>query len=355
MEPLKLMFSPDLVAKLNRGLAATYQEVDLTPLVFTTEWVNLELNERVNHIASVLYELWPKDFERAHVHLLDLADWFFKEKDHIQGYVYMFLPNYVQRFGLADPDLALSVIERLTVLVSCEFAIRPLLIQHQDLVMQKMLDWAKYPNHSVRRLASEGCRPRLPWGLALQSFINNPDPIFPILDALANDDSLYVRKSVANNLNDICKSHPEKAIAWAVKHKGQADWVINHGLRTLLKRGDQNALQLLGWNEVKISNTVIHLVNPIKLGETATFNIEFELEMDADQLRLEYKIDYYRPTKSSPKVFMLGKQTLKAGKHQRQISISFKDLSTRKHYAGPHQLSFIANGVVLQTIGFEVE
>ena len=163
--------------------------------------------------------------------------------------------------------------------------------------MQRMLVWSKHPHPSVRRLSSEGCRPRLPWAMGLPAFKKDPSLILPILENLKCDPSEYVRRSVANNLNDIAKDHPDIALKIAKKWKGvdpATDWIIKHGGRTLLKRGHESILNLHGFNtNAKAFIKDLTLSKKVTIGDSLLFDFSFfHQEATATSFRLEYVIDY---------------------------------------------------------------
>ncbi len=168
------------------------------------------------------------------------------------GFVAIFLSDFVASYGLHDFDFSLDALRGFTKHGSAEFAVRPFLIADQKRALKTMRRWAEDECEHVRRLASEGSRPRLPWGMRLPSLVTDPSPTAPILEALKGDSALYVRKSVANHLNDITKDHPEWVMqrleAWDLREERQS-WIAKHACRTLIKRGHPRALQLFGFAE----------------------------------------------------------------------------------------------------------
>ena len=220
-------------------------------------------------------------------------------------------------------------------------------------MMQQMLEWSRHPNHHLRRLASEGCRPRLPWAKALPAFKQNPDDILPILENLKNDPSEYVRKSVANNLNDISKDHPELVVSIAKKwkdHTKNTDWIIKHACRTLLKQGNAEVMQLHGFGsskKIKLQNFEI-LTPHVNIGDYLAFRFLLQnLENKPKKIRLEYAIYYQKANGTlSKKVFMISEKEYPA---QSETTIlrkqSFKLISTRKFHPGLHQIGIIINGI----------
>jgi len=218
--------------------------------------------------------------------------------------------------------------------------------------MAQMRKWSLNENHHLRRLASEGCRPRLPWAPPLRAFISDPTSVIPILEELKKDDSLYVRKSVANHLNDISKDHPKLVLNIAKRWFGPSDhtnWIVKHGLRTLLKKGDKKVLSIFGLDNSK------HIkINNLSLSETKIcigdfIHFEFNIFNNSStnrNIRLEYKIDFVKANNStSGKVFHISEFNL-APNSSKPLKRKqwFKNLTTRKHYPGSHKITIIVNG-----------
>ena len=226
--------------------------------------------------------------------------------------------------------------------------------------MKQMLKWSKDKNHHLRRLSSEGCRPRLPWAMALPAFKKDPSPILPILENLKNDESEYVRKSVANNLNDISKDNPELVLEIIKKWKGKSkntDWIVKHASRSLLKSGNPEALEIFGVSS-KVNVDVLKLKiakKKIKIGESNTFAFTIHSKEKKDiKLRLEYFVHYVKVNGSlSKKIFKISETKYSPGE-TREItrSHSFKNNSIRKHNAGEHKISIVCNGVEKATASF---
>jgi 3-methyladenine DNA glycosylase AlkC len=221
--------------------------------------------------------------------------------------------------------------------------------------MKQMLEWSQHPHHCVRRFASEGCRPRLPWGMGIPALKKDPSPILPILENLKNDESLFVRKSVANNLNDIAKDHPDIVIqivkAWKGNSK-ETDWIIKQGCRTLLKKADVNIYKIFGYSgSSKCEINSLKLSKPkLKIGERLQFSFQLKpAGKKACPLRIEYAVYYVKANgKQSRKIFQLIE---KAYEPDATYSIKreqrFQDFTTRKHYPGKHKLGIVVNGVEL--------
>jgi DNA alkylation repair enzyme len=213
----------------------------------------------------------------------------------------------------------------------------------------------------VRRLSSEGCRPALPWGQALNSFKKDPSPVLPILTRLKTDPSVYVRRSVANNLNDISKTHPDLVAKIAKDWYGvneNTNWVVKHGCRTLLKRGNRKVLAIFGYHDVASIEVADFAIDKASLaiGDEITFSFAVAAE-EATKVRLEYGIDYVKANgKRNRKIFQISEISLKEkSKKLYSKKHSFANLSTRKHYPGSHSITLIVNGAEQGTLDFELE
>ena len=274
----------------------------------------------------------------------------------------MYFPDFVEVYGQDERHLELSIaaLERYTPFSSSEFAVRPFIIKQEKRMMQQMAIWATHENEHVRRLASEGCRPALPWGQALPNFKKDPSPLINILEQLKVDPSLYVRKSVANNLNDISKTHPELvakiARDWYGKHE-HTDWIVKHGCRTLLKKGNREVLAIFGYHDasaVDIRDFALGTAS-IACGESLTFSFSV-LAKETTKIRLEYAIDYVKASgKRNRKIFQISEILLKANQEKDYIkNHSFAALSTRKHFPGTHSITLIVNGTGRDTLDFEL-
>jgi 3-methyladenine DNA glycosylase AlkC len=224
-----------------------------------------------------------------------------------------------------------------------------------------MCDWAEDENEHVRRLASEGSRPRLPWSFQLKNLVADPSPTGPILERLKADPSLYVRKSVANHLNDIGKDHPELLVervsAWDLADRHTA-WIVKRALRTLIKRGDSRALALIGTTGKAEIRVEVFAVEParIKLGERITARAKLRSTSNtAQRLVIDYAVHYHKKNGISRKVFKLKETELPPGREcELAISQTVKDFTTRKHNAGFHRVELVVNGDVVAETGFDL-
>jgi len=357
-EPLKLMYSNERLRTFSKLIKAEHKSFDEKKFLLhfdTNEWKNAELKARVKLVANALYEGLPKSYDEAIAILIPVS------KQMSWGYFGVVFPQYIEEYGLSNWKTSMKAIEEFTQTSTGEFAIRHFIVQDEERAMKQMLAWSKSKNHHVRRLSSEGCRSRLPWGMRLHSFVKSADAILPILENLNDDSELYVRKSVANNLNDISKDHPEVAIAIAKRWKGKSentDWILAHGLRGLLKSGNKEALKIFGHHDAKglsIENLQVDK-KKLKIGDRLTFGFDVlnsnKKPVDA---RLEYAVHYIKSNgTSSAKVFQISKNTLSNGALSFSRSQRFEDFTTRKHYPGEHILAIHINGEEKARVSFQL-
>lgn len=201
---LKDRYSRAFVQRLAAAMVSarpTFDATGYTAAVLGGGWNGLELKQRMRRLSATLHRFLPGTYPEQLGVLERVAP-------HFGGFEAMLFPDFVEQFGLEDFDESVRALECFTQFSSSEFAVRPYIIRHGARMMKMLRRWAAHENEHVRRLASEGCRPRLPWAMALPVFKQDPSPVLPILEALKADPSEYVRRSVANNLNDIAKDHP---------------------------------------------------------------------------------------------------------------------------------------------------
>ena len=205
-------------------------------------WPERALKDKMRHSTLALHDVLPQDYRTALALLREVAPMVDRH-----GFEKMIFPDFVEVYGLDDWDVSLPALEQFTQQMSAEFAVRPFIVNDQARMMAQMFQWAHHASPAVRRLATEGCRPRLPWAMSLPALKADPSPILPILDALKADSSEDVRRSVANNLNDISKDHPDMVIdvlrRWQTEPSPEIQKIVNHALRTLIKAGHPDALR----------------------------------------------------------------------------------------------------------------
>ncbi len=314
-------------------------------LTLAPGWEALELKGRMRRITESLGSVLPNDYLAALDVLEDIAD-------SCRGFPYMFFPDFVERYGLAHWDRSIRAMEKFTPLSTAEFAVRPFLVQDLDKMMRQMEKWSEHPDEHVRRLASEGCRPRLPWGAGVPALKRNPAPIWPILEKLKADPSEYVRRSVANNLNDISKDHPEQVIERIRMWQGRdpkTDWISRNGSRGLIRAGHPDVLARFGLlppDGVRVEEWTLS-AGEVPAGGRLDVRYGVRVpEGNSVKLRLESAVAFPRSGgRSSRKLFKLSEKTAAPGSLvQGSRRHSTADLSTRKHYPGVHRLSLIVNG-----------
>lgn len=316
----------------------------------------LGIMQRMRQTAASLQATLPADFGQATEILGDLAP----RIGH--GFATIALCEYVALCGQEHFERSMRVLKLLTRYGSAEFAIRAFLARDFEPTLAVMRGWAQDDNEHVRRLASEGSRPRLPWSFNFKNLIADPSPTAPILEALKADPSLYVRKSVANHLNDITKDNPDWAIervsGWDMDERTTA-WIVRHALRTLVKKGDRRALALIGASGKPMVQVDAFAVGParIALGDCIALTADIASTADApQQLVADYAIHYVKKNgEASRKVFKLKEIALPpSGRTTLAISQTVRDFTTRKHYAGHHRVELIVNGETVAEGGFEL-
>lgn len=337
----------------------TFPADDFIANVIDETWDTLELKARMRHITINLGKYLPPDYEYA-LGILDKAIENYPVGKVDPGLLYF--PDFVEVYGQDERhwDLSMAALERYTQYSTAEFAVRPFIIKHEARMMAQMASWAENDNEHVRRLASEGCRPALPWGQALTGFKKDPSPVLRILKKLKADPSLYVRKSVANNLNDISKKHPDLIVGLAKDWYGKnehTDWIVKHGCRTLLKKGNRDVLGIFGFADVDCVNINNFSLDAASfcVGEDMTFSFQIVANKET-KVRLEYGIDYVKANGTrSRKIFKISELSLKKNeKKSYNKTHFFADTSSRKHYPGIHSVTLIVNGIECNTLNFEV-
>ncbi len=342
----------NLFADVAETVLPSFDRKKFTKDIFNSDWHNKELKQRMRHTSIVLNQFLHVDFSKAAKQIEKITLKLQQSKTNENVFGFMFLPDYIEIYGLNHFKASLNAIEIVTQFVSCEYAVRPFILKYKEDMMKQMFAWSKHKNHHVRRLASEGSRPRLPWAMGIPELKQKPKQILPLLENLKNDSSEYVRRSVANNLNDIAKDHPAIVLEIANKWRGisnETNALIKHGSRTLLKQGNIKILKHFGLsNNSKFEITDIKVITPkVKIGKDLMFTFTVRNGSNKEQLfRLEYAIHYLRQNgQLSKKVFKISERTFKPNE---KTSItkkqSFRIITTRKFYTGQQKLSIILNG-----------
>lgn len=328
------------------------------------ELAPLELKNRIRLIAAKLNETLPEPYPKAlkitHNSLVKPSN----KLTPLKGFSAWPLFEFVQLYGHEYPHESLEALRAMTPAFTAEYAVRPYIRLYPKVAYKMLLSWTKDKNEHIRRLASEGSRPRLPWGEILKEAVADPKESFKILDRLIFDQAVYVQKSVANHLNDISKDHPELAIKFAKKWISQADednniaWIIKHGLRGLIKAGNPEALQIFGFGQkFDAKNIKLRLAQEtVKIGDSIEFHIEIKTPK-AQQILIDYAIHFVKKNGAlSKKVFKMTQKELSANtpvviskKH------SFKLITTRTYYTGKHILEIYINGQSMGQQSFSLQ
>ncbi|QCB54312.1 DNA alkylation repair protein [Sphingopyxis sp. PAMC25046] len=316
----------------------------------------LSIMERVRHIADALHLALPGVYTAR----LDVLRAIAPRLTH--GFQAIAITEYVARHGLEHFDASMEALADLTRFGSAEFAIRPFLAADTPRALAAMTRWTNSDDEHVRRLASEGARPRLPWAARVPALKADPTLAAPILEPLKADPSLYVRKSVANHLNDIAKDRPDWLLArlagWPQDDTRTA-WIVRHALRTLIKQGDPRALALIGVGHGAAVSVRDFAVVPatVRLGDRIAIGAEILSDSsDNQRLVVDYRIHYARAGgKTAPKVFKLKSFELAAGDTAAlRISQTIRDFTTRRHHPGRHEVELIVNGQTVATGAFDL-
>ncbi|MCR2804214.1 DNA alkylation repair protein [Paenibacillus soyae] len=364
-EPLKLMYDGTFLEQFGARVQGAWPPFDPAAFVERArrdDWEQLELKPRIRRITEALGASLPTNYREA----LDIL---YRIDEECIGFPYLFFPDFVEVYGRGEQDWerSMEALARFTQRSSAEFAVRPFILERPERMIPQLLEWAEHPNEHVRRLASEGSRPRLPWGQALPIFKRDPSPMLPLLEKLKADPSLYVRKSVANHLNDIAKDHPDLVVELAEKWKGTSpltDWIVRHACRTLIKRADPRVMALFGYSEAlpddkqgqALVDSADLLLSAHELPMGGEAELQYRIQLAGEpgligdkklKLRIEYGIDFVKAGgKTSLKRFLLSDREFAIRELVKGTRIHrFADLTTRKHYEGRHAVTIWVNGV----------
>ncbi|MCM3747752.1 DNA alkylation repair protein [Paenibacillus pasadenensis] len=356
MEPLRFLYHEEMLLKVGK----VFQELDaqFDPEVFAAHamrepWDDASFKERMRLVTLALGEMLPQAYEAA-------VEFVCRAGERFRGIEYIFFPDYIEVYGRENPELSLEALTRLTRYSTSEYAIRPFIEREPEAVMQKLRKWSLFSDEHIRRLASEGCRPRLPWGQRLPVFVRDPRPVLELLEPMLQDESEYVRRSVANNLNDIAKDHPELVMDLAERTYGRdsrTDWILRHGCRTLLKQAHPRAMALFGLGPAAgASAQELKLLTPVvPFGERLEFSFNIVNEEKPMMLRLEYEIGFVKANGTlAGKRFKLSEREYPHGRTSVTRSHAIKPITTRRYYPGMHSLTVLVNGVEQASLSFEL-
>jgi 3-methyladenine DNA glycosylase AlkC len=352
----KHFISPEVVRKISRAIIECYPDFDSRKfLKLIPELSDLELKARVLLVTQHLSFSLPRNYPKALKILVEAM-----ERGDLKSFELWPFSEYISQFGLSDLDPSMKAMYQLTQRFTAEFAVRPFLIQSHTDVLNYFENWIEDKNVHVRRWISEGSRPLLPWGMRIPLFVGEPNHTLKLLEQLRHDEELYVRKSVANHLNDISKNHPDVVVAtlgrWnrdvPLEHLEKIKWITRQALRTLIKKGDPKALKLMGVDgapKVELRKLSFSK-NHYKLNDILEFDFEIvSTSKKPQKVIIDYSIDFVRANgKVGKKVFKL--KTVELGAMS-SCSItkkhSLRPITTMKYYSGLHTLKVQVNGVVL--------
>ena len=356
-EPLKNYYGPHVPARIARMIVEVDSAFDHD--AFLTDALDgyqaLELTPRAWQIAYALGRHLPQDYERA-IEILIASLGPKLEVAELTGIdVFIYMPHvfFVARFGVEHFEASMHAQYELTQRFTAEYSIRVFLETYPEWTLGRLQEWAFDSNVHVRRLVSEGTRPRLPWAPRLRAFQDDPRPVLELLDLLKDDPELYVRRSVANNLNDIGKDNPASLIEtcrrWMRDATPERSWLVRHALRSAVKRGEPEALEILGFlpaTGVRVRD--IHIAPAVaSIGDSVTFIVDLRNEgSTTKQLLIELRVHFVKANgRPSPKVFALKELDLQPhGSVRLAKTISIAQHTTRTHYPGQHRVEVLVNG-----------
>jgi 3-methyladenine DNA glycosylase AlkC len=369
-DAFKNLINPALVRACGEHLQRRWRDFDRRGFerLALRGLADLEMKARAMQIADALEATLPEDFDRA-AGLIESAlapaatgdslD-FRSTETGLAGWIGWPLGEFLARRGQAEPERGLRALHALTQRFTGEFAIRPYLVNHFDLTLRTLSGWTGDRSAHVRRLVSEGSRPRLPWGLQIKALITDPTPTLPLLRALQDDDSEYVRRSVANHLNDIAKDHPGVVADWLETHLPDATperrALLKHASRTLVKKGDGRVLAAWGLGAPFRGEATL-AITPRRVAVGGAVALQLTLVSTSAKpqlLAIDYVVHHVKANGStSPKVFK-GWQLTLAPRETRALAKthSLKPITTRVYYPGEHRVDVQANGKVVASASF---
>ncbi len=382
MEPFKNLINRDTVVRTGQHLRRVWPRFDQKRFEAqaATGLEGLEFKARAMQLADALETTLPDDFNAACEVIeaslapplaidtqgepLKLGE--AQAGSGIAGWALWAVGEFVARRGVRDAAAAqrgLACLHAVTQRFTAEFAIRSIIQKHPALAFDTLSDWLDDPSAHVRRLVSEGSRPRLPWGLRLQALVLDPTPTLPLLRALQDDSSSYVRRSVANHLNDIAKDHPDLVASWVRDHLIDApdarSALLRHASRSLIKAGHAPTLAAWGLaSGLKGEATLALSAKRAAVGGEIGLRAVLRSSARKPQLLVvDYAVHHVRANGgSSPKVFKGWKLTLAPGEERAlEKRHSLKPVTTRTLYPGKHRIEVLVNGVVLAEAAFELK
>ena len=380
MEPFKEVFNPKLIDSfcfcINEHFNSFNSESFKSCVISNLE--ALELKDRSDLIADALNEYLPKDVNTREgilfsiLHPLDCDNGPRESSNEgITSWGTLPMTTLVGKYGLGGFERSMEALRIMTPHFSSEFAIRHLILENHSKALKILESWVSHPDHHVRRLVSEGLRPRLPWAMQLPKYIKDPSPLIPILKLLRDDEEEYVRRSVANNLNDISKDHPDlianlaedwiddlNANSYHASIANSRKKLIKHASRTLIKQGHPIALSAFGFGAPNLEKVELNITSEMVIfGEELKFDLGVRsTSLLPQDLIIDYVVHFKKKNgTNSPKVFKWTQKHLDANQSLKLTrKHPIKQITTRKYYEGKHYLSVRINGRDFEKLPFDL-
>lgn len=384
MEPLKNLLSPAVSREIATAISRSYPSFNKRAFLknIDDELDKLELKQRVVFIMQRLHETLPSEVPAALEILRNAIQQDETDKVGLKGFKVWPLTTYVSVYGLDHWEDSMEALYSMTQVFTAEWDIRPFLIHHESRTLKQLKRWTEDPSEHVRRLVSEGSRPLLPWGARLSKFASDPKITWELLEALKHDPALYVRKSVANHINDHTKLHGswvvERLTDWqssaykslpaktasskAIRSEdtvANLNWIIRHATRTLVKKGDQGALKLHGIGSTKLEVLSAKVLTPkVKLGNTLEVSVKIKNPTNKDvAVIIDNEILFLKSNGGhAPKIFKGKKVTIAAQASTTvEMRIPIRPVSVRKYYVGLQYWAAVINGKKTDSYKFLLE
>lgn len=364
---LKDQFGPDVATRIAAAISNVHPAFDQRAFLADAldEFDDLELTPRARRIGQALGRHLPSDYDEA-IRILMASLPANVEGAQLTGMAAFFYAphvHFVAEFGLEHWEASMAAQHELTKRFTAEYSIRAFIEREPERTLARLRAWTKDPSDDVRRLVSEGTRPRLPWAPRLRRFQEDPAPVLELLELLKDDPSLYVRRSVANNLNDIGKDHPEILVEtcrrWLKDASDERRWIVRHALRSAIKKGDAGALGVLGFGSgapVDIRDVTIEPERPRIGGSVRIAATVHNAGSERAAFNIDLRVHFVKARGgTSPKVFKLHEVELDPGE-QINLSkvISLRQHTTRVHYPGVHAVELVVDGQPHQAGTFEL-
>ncbi len=368
---MKNVFNLALIELTAQQIAKHYCDFDAQGFIAlaSEQLEQRELKDRANQICLGFKQFLPADYQEAVSALLntlapvddnqDIGDLNASETG-LAGWIIMPMTQFIGERGQEHLELSMEALRLLTKRFSSEFGIRYFLLAQPEASLQIMTSWLSDPCRHVRRLVSEGSRPLLPWAMQLPEFKRNPEPVITLLEQLKDDESEYVRRSVANNLNDISKDHPDLvadiAHSWLQHADKNRTKLVKHACRTLIKQGHGKTLAAFGYQDAStLDANLILSQSSVKFGDYQMLTCTLKNpEAYSHKVLLDYVIYHQKANgKLTAKVFKWKELELKAGQSVKlEKKHAFVPISTRKYYPGEHACAIQINGKELEKQSF---